>query len=189
MYTLTARYRDALAFAFEKHAGQVRKASQTPYLGHPLRVSGMVMEWAESEDEVIAALLHDVAEDCGGLAVLEEIRQRFGETVARLVEQCSDSLVADPTHKAPWRQRKEAFIARARTADPAAQRVMLCDKIDNSLATLERFCLEGDSAFRIFKTGREILWYFHEMYDALKDSTPPALAERYRRILDELPAS
>ena len=78
-------------------------------MAHLLAVAALVMEYGGNEDEAIAALLHDAVEDQGGEATLEEIRRRFGSAVAEIVEGCTDTLV---TPKPPWRQRKEAYLAR-----------------------------------------------------------------------------
>ena len=101
------RYGKALAYAAEKHAGQKRKGTRIPYISHPLAVASLVLEYGGSEDEVIAALLHDVPEDCGGQEVLDEIRQKFGMGAAAIVEGCSDTLESP---KPKWRPRKEAHI-------------------------------------------------------------------------------
>src|SRR5450755_3341272 len=102
---LSGRFDDALVFAARKHRTQVRKGSEVPYVGHLLGVCSLVIEDGGSEDEAIAALLHDVVEDQGGEPVLEEVRAHFGEQVAAIVLACSDTTV-DP--KPPWRERKEA---------------------------------------------------------------------------------
>jgi (p)ppGpp synthase/HD superfamily hydrolase len=63
--TLSARYAEAVAYAADAHAGQVRKGTSIPYISHPLAVSALVLEHGGDEDQAIAALLHDVLEDCG----------------------------------------------------------------------------------------------------------------------------
>ena len=73
------RLETAISYAKEKHAGQVDKAG-VEYINHPLAV----MESVESEDEKIVAVLHDTVEDTD--ATIEEIKELFGETVARAVE-------------------------------------------------------------------------------------------------------
>jgi hypothetical protein len=99
--TLTARFEEALVLAVRLHAGQTRKGIGTPYISHLLAVTGIVLEHGASEDEAIAALLHDAAEDAGGRETLEKIRERFGETVAGIVVGCTDSWTIP---RPPWRQ-------------------------------------------------------------------------------------
>ena len=113
------RFEEALAFAARTHRTQLRKGSGIPYVGHLLGVCSLVIEDGGSEDEAIAALLHDAAEDRGGERMLDEIRTRFGDHVADIVAACSDTF---ETPKPPWQTRKQTYIdhlerpARTRTA-------------------------------------------------------------------------
>ena len=118
---LSPRFSEALSYVAALHAEQRRKVSGEPYLSHLLAVAAIVMEYGGNEDEAIAALLHDAVEDQGGVATLEEIRRRFGATVAEIVEGCSD---AAESPKPPWRQRKEAHIARLRDASASVRLVV-----------------------------------------------------------------
>src|SRR5262245_5757106 len=135
---LTDRFDRALLYATHVHGGQVRKGSSTPYVAHLLAVAATVLEYGGDEDLAIAALLHDSVEDQGGEARLEDVRNRFGERVARIVEACSDSLAntAKGERKAHWQERKEAYIAHLRTADEDILRVSLADKVHNARAIL-----------------------------------------------------
>src|SRR5436305_4816037 len=110
---LTDRFGRALLSATHVHGGQVRKGASTLYVSHLLAVAATVLEYGGDEDLAIAALLHDSVEDQGGKARLNDIRNRFGETVARIVEACSDSLAdtAKGERKAHWQERKENYIA------------------------------------------------------------------------------
>jgi quercetin dioxygenase-like cupin family protein len=77
-------------------------------------VASIVLDDGGTEDEAIAALLHDAPEDQGGRARLEEIRSRFGEPVARIVEDCTDSWESP---KPEWLGRKRAYAYRTRIED------------------------------------------------------------------------
>ena len=107
---LSDRFKNAFNYAFDKHQNQNRKGTDIPYISHLMAVSGLVMEHGGNEDEAIAALLHDVVEDQGGTEMLEEIREMFGESVAEIVEGCSDSFSDDPEDKLPWKERKQAYV-------------------------------------------------------------------------------
>src|SRR3974390_744016 len=87
---LGQRFRDAFLFAAQKHAAQTRKKTAVPYISHLMAVTALVLEAAGDEDQAIAALLHDVVEDCGGAPMLEEGRRRFGARVAKVVGGCTD---------------------------------------------------------------------------------------------------
>lgn len=77
------RIREAFEFAREAHAGQKRK-SGAPYIIHPVAVARIVAEELQlGPNPVIAAFLHDVAEDTS--FTLDDIKARFGPDVAYLV--------------------------------------------------------------------------------------------------------
>ena len=109
------RYGKALAYAAEKHAGQKRKGTRIPYISHPMAVASLVLEAGGGEDEVIAALLHDVAEDHGGQEALDEIRAKFGMGVAAIVEGCTDTLEKP---KPKWLERKRTYVEHLQNAPP-----------------------------------------------------------------------
>ena len=138
---LGPRFADALGYVVHVHADQRRKGTDVPYVAHLLAVTGLVIEDGAAtgrlrEDEAIAALLHDSAEDQGGEARLADIVERFGERVAQIVRACSDSLSEDGD-KAPWRERKEAYLAHLESeADLGVLRVSLADKVSNARAVL-----------------------------------------------------
>ena len=131
---LSDRFTEALTFAAELHADQVRKGSGTPYLAHLLGVASIVLEYGADEDEAIAALLHDAIEDRGGAQTREEIRRRFGDWVTEIVDGCTDS---DRQPKSPWRQRKEAYIARLPQASKSVRLVSAADKLYNTRSLLK----------------------------------------------------
>ena len=105
---LSEKFTEATTYALEKHNSQIRKGSDVPYASHVLAVAAIVLEMGSNEDEAIAALLHDVVEDQGGLETAAEIRKQFGDRVAEIVLACSDSSVSDPAAKRPWRERMVA---------------------------------------------------------------------------------
>ena len=82
MTKLTTRFDDAFRYAHEAHRAQTRKGNGAPYVGHLMGVVSIVLDDGGSEDEAIAALLHDAVEDQGGRERLEDIRTRFGDAVA-----------------------------------------------------------------------------------------------------------
>ena len=178
---LTDRFEDALLFATRLHASQLRKRSDVPYIAHLLGVTSLVLEDGGTEDEAIAALLHDAVEDQGGLETLEEIRLRFGEPVAGIVLAMSDS---HSVPKPPWRERKEAYINSIRSASPSAIRVSLADKIYNARATLQDIRREGEAAWDKFNGGKDgTLWYYEQLILAFKGrGMSPLLAELIKTV-------
>ena len=154
----SARFQEALSYAVGLHAEQRRKLSGEPYVAHLLAVAALVMEHGGNEEEAIAALLHDAVEDQGGLATREEIRRRFGDAVAAIVDGCTDTT---ETPKPPWRRRKEAYIARLRDASTSVRLVAAADKLHNARSILREYRRLGESLWGHFHGGREgTLWYF-----------------------------
>jgi (p)ppGpp synthase/HD superfamily hydrolase len=160
---LGPRFMRAVAFAAEKHARQVRKASTIPYIAHLMGVASLVLEAGGDEDLAIAALLHDVVEDCGGVPMLKEVRRRFGKRVEKIVDDCTDAYT-EP--KPPWRERKETYIARLRHADAGSRLVSAADKLNNVRSILSDYREIGERIWERFNGGREgTLWYYRTLRD------------------------
>ena len=171
----TTRYIEALAYAAELFAHQARKGSaDVPYLAHLLAVSALVWEDGGDEDEAIAALLHDAAEDQGGQATLDEIQRRFGSRVADLVAGCSDTFV-EP--KPPWRARKEAHLQHLELADNGLCRITAADKLHNVRSILTAAMTPGVDVFAPFKGRRDgTIWYYEQMADILGRKLPESVS-------------
>ncbi len=181
---LTARFPQALAYAAELHQKQVRKGGRVPYLAHLLAVAGIVLEYGGDEDEAIAGLLHDAVEDQGGAPIRDEIRARFGDRVAAIVDGCTDGY-AQP--RLPWRQRKEAFVESIPTASPSVLLVSAADKLHNARSTLVDYRQIGELLWDRF-TGRKrgTLWYYRALADAFPKAEPSPLVDELDRVVSEL---
>lgn len=158
---LSSRYDDALVFAHSLHRDQVRKGTSIPYIAHLLSVSAMVIENGGSEDQAIAALLHDAAEDQGGHATLEEVRRRFGDAVAEIVADCTDAWTEA---KPDWKPRKVAYLAKLPSKPATSLLVSLADKTHNAEAILFDYRDLGDALWTRFSGGAEgTRWYYGEL--------------------------
>ena len=178
------RFEEALVYALHAHDGHARKGSNVPFVSHLLGVCALVLEDGGNEDEAIGALLHDAVEDQGGLERLDDIRSRFGERVARIVEECSDSF---ETPKRPWRERKDAYIAHLDEASPEATRVSLADKVYNARTILDDYRQLGDALWERFTASREeTLWYYRSLTNGYSRLRPGPLASELERIVSEL---
>jgi (p)ppGpp synthase/HD superfamily hydrolase len=184
MMKLFSRFRDALVYAAELHAAQMRKASNIPYIAHLLGVTAIALEHGADEDEAIAALLHDAVEDQGGQPTAEEIRRRFGDRVVEIVLGCTD---ADTIPKPPWRERKETYIAHIEHASPSVWLVAAADKLNNARSVLSDYRRLGETIWPRFNGGKEgTLWYYRTLADKLRDKAPAALAEELERVVSDL---
>jgi GTP pyrophosphokinase len=164
---LTPRFHEALAFASAHFHGRVRANTKVPGIAHAMAVAALVIDLAEDEDEAIAALLHDVVEDGGGLAALDEIHRRWGRTVADLVEECTDEL--EPTGRS-WRERKADDLLGYPVKSAAALRIALADKTDNTHTLLRALTLEGEALFARHAAGDRstFLWYYRALVEAFE---------------------
>lgn len=184
MTGITPRFRAALDYAAELHATQFRKGTEIPYLSHLLAVAALAMEYRGSEDEVIAALLHDAIEDQGGKPTRVEIEKRFGPVVAAIVEGCSDT---DKIPKPPWRERKIAYVAGLRNHDESTRFVSACDKLHNARSILADYQRMGDAVFDRFTGGKEgTLWYYRWLVETFKELGPRNIAQDLDRTVSEL---
>jgi (p)ppGpp synthase/HD superfamily hydrolase len=183
---LGPRFLKAFLFAAEKHAGQVRKASTTPYIAHLMGVASLTLEYGGDEDMAIAALLHDVVEDCGGSPRLNEVKRRFGRRVANIVEGCTDSY-GDP--KPPWRERKESYIRHLKTADRETRLVSAADKLNNVRSIVSDYREVGESVWERFHGGREgTLWYYRALLREFLRGEPNRLIGEFELAVRELEA-
>jgi (p)ppGpp synthase/HD superfamily hydrolase len=182
--SLGTRFEEAFALANQLHQDHVRKAGEIPYISHLLSVTALVLQDGGNEDEAIAALLHDAVEDQGGEQTLTLIRKKFGDAVAEIVYECSDSFT---TPKPPWQKRKEEHIARLKNASPSAHRVMLADKLHNARAVLREFREKGEKAWELSKGGKEgMLWHFHAIHETLGETNQGYLWQELGRVIEEI---
>ncbi len=180
----TARFDEALVYAAAVHRDQTRKGSDVPYVTHLLAVAAIVGENGGTEDEVVAALLHDAPEDAGGEARLEDIRARFGDAVAGIVAGCSDTF-EDP--KPPWRERKRAYIAHLADAPNSVRRVSAADKLHNARSVVQDYRTLGEGLWNRFNGGREgTLWYYRAVVVALRRSGGGPVVDELDRAVTEL---
>jgi len=176
------KFEEALVCACRLHKDQVRKGTSIPYITHLLAVASIVGENGGTEEEVVAALLHDAPEDQGGKATLENIRTNFGDEVAKTVDGCTDTY-EDP--KPPWRERKERYLAHLASAPAPVRLVSSADKLHNARAVLSDYRELGEDLWTRFNGGKEgTLWYYRAIVDTLRGDGP--IIEELDRIVAEI---
>ena len=180
-----SRFEEALVFAAQKHEAQTRKGTTIPYIAHLIQVSGLALENGANDDEAIAALLHDVMEDQD--VTREELTSRFGPAVAAIVTECSTECSdSSSTDKAPWKQRKTAYIAHVHTASRSARLVSSCDKLHNARAILADYQELGEPLWSRFNATRsDILWYYRSLASAFQEAQERH-GEPRSRVVQEL---
>lgn len=177
---MTERFDAALAYASDAHRTQLRKGSGVPYISHLLGVASIALEFGADEDQAIAALLHDAVEDQGGLERLADIRARFGDRVAGIVQDCTDAVIVP---KPPWRARKELYLASLAHKHRDSLLVSLADKTHNAEAIAADRAQIGDAIWDRFTGGREgSLWYYRALVSAFAIPFPGQVARLRRAV-------
>ena len=176
------KFENALVYASQLHKDQVRKGTSTPYITHLLAVASIVGENGGTQDEVVSALLHDAPEDQGGEPTLREIRARFGNEVAEIVDGCTDTY---ENPKPPWRERKERYLAHLANASDSVRLVSSADKLHNARTVLSDYRLLGEDLWTRFN-GKKVgtLWYYRAIVDTLRGDGP--IVEELDRVVTEL---
>lgn len=184
MPLLTKKFDEALLYASSIHRLQKRKGTEIPYMSHLMSVAALTMEHGGSEDQAIGALLHDAAEDCGGEDRLEDIRQHFGDAVAAIVSDCTDSW-EEP--KPEWRPRKEAYIASLDKKPATSLLVSLADKTHNARAIVADLHVIGDELWDRFTGKRDgSLWYYDELSKFFDTKVSGPLANELNRSVKQM---
>jgi len=120
----------AYDYASQKHAGQKRGSGEA-YIKHPLRTARSCAKWRADKDVIIAALLHDVAEDCN--TPLSEIEKSFGPNVAAIVDAVTALSDRDFDHHTLTKAQKDILsdAKLQRKMNYKALYVKVADRIDN----------------------------------------------------------
>lgn len=177
-------FAEALRYAWQLHRRQKRKMGQTPFFAHLMGVASLVLDYGGGQEEAIGALLHDAVEDQGGLETLEEIRRRFGDRVAAIVEGCTDSFQQP---KPPWRERKEQFLARLAEASDSVRLVCAADKIHNLRSLVRAYQNQAEAIWSAFRGGREgTLWYYRAVLEVLQKGSSLPILQEFAAVVDQL---
>jgi (p)ppGpp synthase/HD superfamily hydrolase len=158
----------AILFATQKHSGQVRKGDKRPYILHPLSVMTTLGKIKKSKNQTllfIAAILHDVVEDCN--VSLEEIAHEFGYNVAAIVQE----LTSDK-EEIGKRGKAEYLLEKMITMSSYSLIIKLVDRLDN--------ISDMDSMSDEFKT-RSVEQTLY-IIDGLEKSRK--LTETHRKLID-----
>jgi (p)ppGpp synthase/HD superfamily hydrolase len=167
----------ALAIALDAHKTQIRKGTSIPYISHPMAVASIALEFGATEDQAIAALLHDAIED-GGASYAHSIEALFGTYVLTLVQGCTDGIPDQSGEKALWIDRKTAYLEHLQGASDEVLLVSCSDKLHNARAIVSDLITEGPSVFNRFSaTTEQTLWYYRQLATIFTNrKTPPSKA-------------
>ncbi|MCG9127014.1 HD domain-containing protein [Candidatus Poribacteria bacterium] len=155
------RIEEAIEVAAVAHHGQFRKGTNTPYITHPYAVGLLLMNAGCTEAVVIAGILHDTVEDTD--LTLSRIREDFGETVADIVDGCSEN------KGLKWRERKTECIESIKKASIEVCIVTCADKLHNLRTVISEYDVIGDTIWERFHGGlSEQAWYYKNILESLR---------------------
>jgi (p)ppGpp synthase/HD superfamily hydrolase len=184
---LGARFSEAVRWSAMLHADQVRKGTRIAYVSHLLGVASLVLEDGGTEEEAIAAMLHDAIEDLGTPEA--EIRARFGQPITDIVVACSEPRGID-RNAATWRERKERYLAHLEAGvSESALRVTAADKLQNARSILADVRDHGPEVWNKFNAGvDDELWYYKELVRVLSAAHDGPTVRELRRVVGDLEA-
>lgn len=173
----------AMIFAAEMHDGAVRKASNIPYIVHPMEAAAVAASITDDQEVLAATVLHDVMEDCG--VSFEELEARFGRRVAELVREDSNNQGAFAD--ANWNARKREAVRRLATASRELRLIVLSDKLSNIRAIHRDHLRDGDAMFLKFNQTdkRRHAWYYRSCAALTKEAYGDTSAWRELNALVE----
>lgn len=161
----------AIPFAVNAHRGQLRKGTDIPYILHPLEAAAIVATMSTSDEILAAAVLHDVVEDTD--TTVEQVRELFGERVAKLVASESENKRENLSAQSTWKLRKQETLEHLKTASTDVKMIALGDKLSNLRAIHRDYNAIGDALWQRFnqKDKNEHRWYYQGIADCLTELT------------------
>ena len=185
---LTKTFTKAILFAIRHHSGQYRKGNRAPYVSHPIAVSTLVLEMGGTEQEAVAAILHDVVEDCD--VTLNDLESEFDSEVSVLVGAVTEQLDRD-NHS--WQERKIDYLEQLDRASDSAWLIAMCDKFHNLSSLVRDIRYRGDKAWIIFNADpKDICWYYQEFLTRLEkkfgkdQARRTALVDEFREMVETI---
>lgn len=155
----------AFQFALNKHEGQFRKGTDTPYITHPFAV-GMILKHYQYSDAVIAAgILHDTLEDTE--TTQNELLEVFGKEVLELVQATSEEDTS-----LSWEDRKQHTIDELpfKTSDQLA--IIIADKLHNIRSIQDDVNKLGEVVWDRFNREKsKQAWYYTSVVNELIHAT------------------
>ena len=160
---------EAIIYATVMHQGKVRKFTNNPYILHPLEVAQILSTMTDDVEIITAGILHDIVEDTDG--TLAEIKERFGERVARLVASESEEQYPEMDRSASWKQRKENSLRVLRNSDDIGVKMLwLSDKLANIRSLAAKYSETGEMLWQDLNQDSSDMqrWYYRSIAESLE---------------------
>lgn len=178
---------EAIKFATDCHAGQIRKLADTPYILHPMEVASIIGSITNNEDVIIAGLLHDTVEDCDVDPLL--IREKFGPRVYALVGSETEDKLSDRPPSETWMERKEESLLMLRyTKDRDVKILWLADKLSNIRSFYREHLKIGDAVWSGLnqRDPKKHEWYYRTIAEYLEELYDMAAYQEYVMLVNQV---
>lgn len=176
----------AYRFAADAHHGQCRKGTAIPYFTHIITTVNYCMELTDDLEIIQAAILHDTIEDTS--VTLQDLRENFGERVARIVEADTEDKRRDRPASETWEIRKRETLLHLADKPYEAKIVMLADKTANAESLFREWERIGDVVWEKFnmKDKKKQEWYFRSVADCLAEFSDTSVMKKLMEYIDKL---
>ena len=179
----TSLFDKAAKFAIDAHHNTERRGKGYPYIIHPMEAAAIVATMTNDQELLAAAILHDTVEDTD--VTIEEIRERFGDRVAMLVQNETAPLDDSLT----WREKKAAQLKQLADAPHDSKVVALGDKFSNMSGIALDYRQIGDEVWKRFHAPNgkpDVEWYYRSLAEALSELSDTQAYKEYRKLLEEV---
>lgn len=182
----TALLDRAIIFAVKAHAGSERRGKGFPYIVHPMEAVEIVSTITPDQELLAAAALHDTVEDTD--VTVEELRAEFGDRIASLVADESDTFQEGVSEEDSWHSRKRAAIERLARASHDAKIVALGDKLSNMRAIARDYEAMGDKLWDIFhaKDPKDHEWHYRGLADSLRELEGTSAFREFENLINQV---
>lgn len=156
MKIFTREIQEAIEFATEIHEVKQRQKrkgdKEIPYISHLFIVALIVSMVTDKNEVIIAAVLHDIAEDSKPphIVSIKDLEEKFGARVAELVDS-----VTEKDKTLPWAQRKEIALGKIKTMDHDMMLLKSADTLHNLSTLLSEIKIHGMKVFEVFNAPQE----------------------------------
>ena len=176
----------AIMFAVRAHAGTERRGKGFPYIVHPMEAMEIVATITPDQEILAAAALHDTVEDTD--ITIEQIEAEFGERIASLVADESDTFQEGVSEEDSWHERKQAAIDRLARAPRDAKIVALGDKLSNMRAIARDYAMQGDALWNLFhvKDRKDHEWHYRGLAASLHELQDTFAYKEFEQLINQV---
>lgn len=178
---------EAIIFATNAHDGMRRRKAESPYILHPMEVGAIVGTMTNDQEIIAASILHDVVEDAG--ITMEEIGEKFGERVMKLVASETEDKRENLPPEDTWRIRKEETLEVLKnTNDDAVLMLWIGDKLSNIRTIYRDFQVEGLDVWKKFHQSDVSVqaWYYRSIMKYTERLSNTLAWQEYKNIVELL---